>query len=683
MTIEVIDRPGAESAEPELPAGGAARAIGRLPLLLGGGLLAVILYSAFDHGAVGLTPGARVEVAVAVIAAVAAAGWFGLDALRLRASPIASVGLTLLGAFVGWSALTLLWSVAPDQTWAEVNRGISYVLVVALGIAIGASEPRAPALLARGFLLLASILAVYTLGQKLVPGLHVAGVFDLNQTASVPRLQAPIGYWNALALFLVLGVPAALQLTLDPTRSPGGRLLTAATLVLLFLAVGLTLSRGGLLALAVALVVVIAGADRRLLALAWAALAGLATVAPLVLGLTLHSLAAPGVALGSREAGGAILAGVLIVSLAGLYAGGRALLSYEPRLRASGRAELWARRGSRAGLAGGIAAVVLVVLLTHVWQHFTSPAAPSNVSPSRLLSADSYRWLWWKEAAHAFAARPFGGWGAGSFGVVHLIYRQNTLPVQQPHSVPLQFLSETGVVGALLGLGGLALLLVAASRSVRRPQVSVPERGATVALLGGAAAYFVHFLYDWDWDIPAVTLPALLFLGVLAGAGRAGLPYRGEVVRRPLSLGTRALAVTGATLWLCLFVVSASLPSLAASDSATALIEASRTSPAALVAAEADARRANALDPLSDTGLRAQASIALHRGELPLARYYLERAVGREPSDELAWNELAGVNAVLGNRAQAGQAARRVIALDRYGSTARALRASNLAGYGR
>ncbi len=551
------------------------------------------------------------------------------------------------------------------------------------GSRVGATQPRAPTLLCRGFLLLAAVVAVYALGQKLVPGLHVSGAFDLNQTGVIPRLQEPLGYWNALALFLVLGVPAALNLAVDPTGSPRRRLVGAGALELLFLTIGLTLSRGGLLALVVALVVGIVGAGRRLPTLAWLGLIAVASVPPLVLGLTLHSLADAGVALGSREGGGAILAGVLIVSLAGLFVGGRALLSHEARLRHSAEGERWARRATRGGLAGLAVGALLVATLTHAWHHFTSPAAPSNFSPSRLLTTDSYRWLWWKEAAHAFSARPLRGWGAGSFGVVHLIYRQNTLPVQQPHSGPLQFLSETGVVGALLGLGGLALLLMAALRSARRAEPTGTERGAAMALLAGAAAYFVHFLYDWDWSIPAVTLPVLLFLGVLAGAERAGPAKPRDAVRQPLSLGARVLAVTGATLWLCLLSASAILPSLAASQASAALVAASSSSPTALVAAQSEARRASSLDPLSDAGLRAEASIALHRGELPRARYDLERAVGREPSDELAWDELTAVDSFLGDRAGVRQAARRVIVLDPYGPAARALRQSNLAGYGR
>ncbi len=83
---------------------------------------------------------------------------------------------------------------------------------------------------------------------------------------------------------------------------------------------------------------------------------------------------------------------------------------------------------------------------------------------------------------------------------------------------------------------------------------------------------------------------------------------------------------------------------------------------------------------MSDAGLRAEAAIALHRGRLARARYYLQEALGRDPSDELAWNELAEVDLFLGEKAGVRQAARRVIALDPRGPSAQQLR--NLAGYG-
>jgi hypothetical protein len=318
--------------------------------------------------------------------------------------------------------------------------------------------------------------------------------------------------------------------------------------------------------------------------------------------------------------------------------------------------------------------------ISHAWNSFTATRAASNSNPSRLLSADSQnRWVWWKEAAGAFSDRPLGGWGAGSFGVVHLLYRRDTLPVAQPHSVPLQFLAETGVVGALLGIGAFVLLLGAAVRSIRG-RVQGTERLLAASLLGGAVAYGVHCLYDWDWNIPAVSLPALVFLGVLIGArARPSGPVYGlrasgsaSFVERP-SLGSRARWLGALTLWLCVFALSAVLPSLAASKANSALIQAASGSPSALRSAQASAVLASSLDPLSDAGLRAEASVAIHQGRPARARAYLQQAVGRDPTDGLAWNALALTYALLRDTQGATFALQRMIALDPRAQSVQAL----------
>jgi hypothetical protein len=654
-----------------------------MPLTIAAALLLLVLYAAFDHGGVALPVDTRLQVAVAAIAAVAGAGWLWSGTLRFSAPLAAVAGTALLAAFACWSGVTLLWSVAPDQTWIELNRAIAYVIVLCLAIGVGASHAHAVELIAKGFLAIALAVTVYALGQKLLPGLHLDSVFDLNQTGPLPRLQEPLGYWNALALFVVLGVPVALALAADSTRSARSRLTAACALQLMLLTVGLSESRGGLLAVALAAIVGIAAGRERLRSLLCLCLAIVASLPPLAFGLTVHALTTTGVSLSSREGAGGLLALVLVGALAGLVACGRWLLALERRLGVESRRA----RGVRRLVLSTVAAVLVAALVatslssrgftgtfSHAWRSFTVTQTVSNSNPNRLLSADSYRWTWWKEAAGAFSDRPLGGWGAGSFGVVHLLYRRDTLPVQQPHSVPLQFLAETGVLGAVLGVGSLVLLLGAAARSVRRrPPGS--ERLLAAALLAGAFAYGIHSLYDWDWNIPAVTLPALVFIGVLVGArGASGGPPSLDTP----TPGTRALRLGSLTLWLCVFALSAVLPSLAVSKADSALIQAASGSPSALRSAHATAALASSLDPLSDAGLRAEATIAIHRGLLGRARGYLQEAVGRDPTDVPGWNQLALVYALLRDPSGATLAAQRVIALDPRGQTAQTLLHSEL-----
>jgi tetratricopeptide (TPR) repeat protein len=275
--------------------------------------------------------------------------------------------------------------------------------------------------------------------------------------------------------------------------------------------------------------------------------------------------------------------------------------------------------------------------------------------------------VWWKEAAGAFSDRPIGGWGAGSFSVVHLLYRRDTLSVQQPHSVPLQFLAETGVIGASLALGAGALLLAGGVGAVRR-RTSERERLLAAALLAGGVAYAVHELYDWDWNIPGVTIPALVFLGVLGGSLRPG--QRGRRLgglARPRRVGLRVLALATATLGMLAFALSVVVPQVAASEASQAIVTASTASGARLRQALSTALSASRLDPLSDAGLKAASTIAIHLGRRTQARRYLLAAVDRNPTDGQAWQELAFEDFATGDDREGLAAVQRARALDPQG----------------
>ncbi len=643
------------------------------PRALAAALLVVVLYAAFAHGAAAGSTYARIEVALAAIAGMAGAAWLWTGTLRFAAPRLTLAGIALLAVFAAWNGLTVLWSVSPDQTWVELNRALSYVLVLCLAVALGATDRRAPVWISFGFAAIAFVVTCYALGQKLVPGLHIDGVINLDQTGAFPRLQEPLGYWNALALFLVIGVPSTLALAIDERRSRGWRTAAVVALSMMLVAVGLTYSRGGLIALVVALAVTIGLGGVRLRALMWLAAAALAAIPSLIVGLTDRSLTAARIPLSSRESSGLVLTAVLVVSLVALMLSARRLQAIEARHPVG---PAGAKRVARVILAsvlvllvGGVLAVAfssrgLTGTASHLWNGFTTTRVTSNYDPTRLLSADSEnRWVWWKEAAGAFSDRPLVGWGAGSFPVVHLLYRQNRLSVTQPHSVPLQFLAETGLIGGLLALLAFGLLVASAIRRVISFPAG-PERLLGAALLAGTAAYLVHGLYDWDWNIPAVTLPALLFLGVVSGSLR-GPP------RRRAGAGARALLLGALTLCLCTFALSAALPSLAASKAGNALLTAAGSSSAAVEHAQASAELASRLDPLSDAGLRVLATLALRQGDQRTAIRDLVAAVNRQPSDASAWQELAFLEIQEGNYRDGMRAATRLLELDPRGITAR------------
>ena len=644
-------------------------------------LLVVTTYAIFANGAIQAPAEPRLQVAVALVAAVALAAWLWTGSLRLAAPRTAVAGVLLLACFALWSAVTLAWSVAPDLTWIEFNRIAAYVIVLGLAVTLGASNGRSLAMVLYGFLGVSVLVTLYALGQKLLPGFQVGGLIDLDQTGKIARLQQPLGYWNALALLLAMSGPAALAAACRKDSPPLHRLAALVALQLMILALAFTYSRGGVIAFVVGLAAYIALSGAPLRTLMWAATAGLGAVAPLILGLTAAPLAMNGISLGRRESAGALLLVVVVACAIVLWIGAERLIAMEETVRLTPALRARTIR-VLLGAAGALVLIGLVALalssrgltgtISHLWASFTATRGISVSNPNRLLSADSAnRWVWWKEAAGAFSARPFTGWGAGSFPVVHLLFRRDTLTVDHPHSVPLQWLAETGLIGTLLAISGWGLLLRTGFSAVLRRGAD-SRRLVAAGLLAGALAYTLHAFYDWDWDIPGVTLPALVLLGVLAGSLRARVDPRALAPAGPGPL-LRLLTLAASVLALCVFALSAIVPSIASSRASAALVAASGSTPASLRDAEQDALSAASLDPLSPAGPAALATVAEHRGDPALAREYLLEAVRRQPSDGQAWGSIAVLDLELGDLQQARRAAQNVLDLSPFDSGARAL----------
>jgi hypothetical protein len=634
-----------------------------------GGLLAALLYAAFAGGAASYPHAARLQAGLCVLAALAVGALLWRGDLRLSGSPAGWIGLGLLAAFAAWTGLSLAWSVAPSGTWVELNRAISYVLIVALALLAASWYPRAIWHGALGYAAIALVVALYALGGKVAPGIHV-GPVDLNQTDVLARLRAPLEYWNALALYMAMAVPLALRMAVDETRSARVRLGALVALPVYLVVLGLTFSRGGVIAALVAVAVTIVLAGSALRTLMYLGLALAAAAPALVIGFTTHDLTTNVVPLSAREDDGLVLGLVLLGCLALLALVGRFVLSAEVRVAPSAaRSRLIGRvlvGVVGVALLGGVAAMVvsdrgLTGTVSHEWDTFrSSHEAPGNFDPGRLASTNAgNRWVWWSEAVGAWSDRPLEGHGAGSFGVVHRQYRTNRLNVLQPHSVPLQFLAETGLVGFGLAMGGLGLLALGAVGAARR-LLPGPERGLAAALLGASAAWFVHGLYDWDWDIPGITLPALMFLGLLCARG-TGFSWS----LRGVGGGGRALLLAGALLVFGTAALSAILPSWARSKTDGALASVARgATPAQLERAQADADYASRLDTLSVEPLLAAASLAERRGRSGQAREYLVDAVRRQPSNVQAWLSLVRFELDRGDLPNVRTGLRRVLELD-------------------
>jgi hypothetical protein len=165
------------------------------------------------------------------------------------------------------------------------------------------------------------------------------------------------------------------------------------------------------------------------------------------------------------------------------------------------------------------------------WDQFTAPATSELTNGSQRLTqaGSNHRWVWWKEAWRGFEQHKLAGTGAGSFEFTNLRYRTSTVDVTtEPHDLPVQFLSETGVVG----LGLLLFAMLALVFAARRP--TDPETALVLIL----PVFLVHSLLDIDWDFAAVTAPVFLVAGALAA----------RPITRPRPSFSRGLVAAGFAL---------------------------------------------------------------------------------------------------------------------------------------
>ena len=102
------------------------------------------------------------------------------------------------------------------------------------------------------------------------------------------------------------------------------------------------------------------------------------------------------------------------------------------------------------------------------------------------------------------------------------------------HSLPLDVLLETGIVGFALLVGFFVLLVVGVSRRL--------DTVAGVAALGTLAYFTVHASGDWIWTFPAVGVPVFLVLGIALASGED------RPLPRPAALAAGTAAVAAALL---------------------------------------------------------------------------------------------------------------------------------------
>lgn len=467
----------------------------------------VLLFFAvfFGHG----TSGSRLFWigAAALLAAAAAYVW--------RPRPVgrhAAVFLVLLGGLVLWQAATIAWSITPSTSWDYANRGVVYVAFGCVGVLLG-SVPRS--WIAAGLGALTTAVLIVALFAKVVP--------FYGDYSRLARLRWPLEYWNELALLAAMTVPLGLWLAARRERPVRARIAGALHVYVALVAVVLTFSRFGI-ALAVLAAAVWVWLDRDRLD-AFAALVAVVPPAVVVagVGLALPGIADDGTSHSTRVRDGAIFGVLLVV--------GAVVAAVAARIALSRESNVARRRDVARATAGGLVALCVVGVIVLVvraggpvdfarvrWHEFSATQSVNTAAHIRSGSSGN-RWAWWQQSWSAFTRHPGGGTGAGTFALTSTVAAHNALQSTiEPHNTPLQFLTETGIVGFLLYAGVIAAVVVGVVRG--------PRDRATQALALAAAIGWVHSVVDIDWSFVATQAPLFVVAGVLvsrpAPEGRRG-----------------------------------------------------------------------------------------------------------------------------------------------------------------
>ena len=477
-------------------------------------------------------------------------------------------------------------------------------------------------LLLGGVLAAIAVIDVYSLGTRLFP--DKLGSFD--STAQY-RIAAPIGYWNGVGLLSVIAIVLAVALAAQGRRVVA-RALAAASLPVVSMTLYFTFSRGSLIVLALAVLVVLALDGRRLHLVTASCLVLAPAGLSVWIGSRSASLGTLGTSVTAAAHDGRRVAAVVVVAAAA-SAGIVVLLHvFGPRITV-GRL---GRRTYGAALAALAVAVVLVALVQvgdpvdaarKAWRSFNAPPIAVHVGTresKRLFSlSSSGRIALWKGAAGEAGAHPWLGGGAGSYEAWWIAHRHSQLRVRDAHSLYMQTLAEVGPFGLALLVLALGMPLAAGIRARRLPLAP--------AALAAYVAFLIHAGADWDWQLAGVTLPAILLGASLVVAART-------THRRPPRRALRpvAIAAAGATGVLAFFMILGNVPLTKATSAADS---------AHWAESARQAQKAIRWLPWSSEPWRLLGEAELAQRDRVAARAPLRQAVAKDRQSWQLWFDLA------------------------------------------
>jgi len=530
------------------------------------------------------------------------------DAVAITRRAVAAV--VALAGFAAWSLVSIAWSSGPDAPVQAAERDLIYIAaLVALLLVL---SPDRVEWLAGGIGIGALVVCGYALATRFFAG----SVGDLAGAVEGRRLDAPIGYANALGVLAAFGIVIAVGFGFHRRLAP--RVLGGAALVPLAATLYFTLSRASVIALAIGLVAFL-GTEQT-----GHAIGGLVPVAVPSAAAVFLAVRSPlldgGLSLARAQSSGHRLAWELALLA---LASGAAGAACSPLARTLAPV-VWI--GVAGAVAVGAAATLWIgpgELAQRVVDGIRSPSPASNTgTPTRRLLSGSagFRSEYFRVAWRMVERQPVLGEGAGSYERWWLQDRHTATDVTNAHNLYLETLAELGPIGLALLLLGLAVPLAG-------PQA---RDSVAPAIFGAYVVFLAHVALDWDWQIPAVTL-----VGVSCAAGLLVVARPEDAERAPptrVRMGLGALLVPLLVAGLVVHVGNR------AADRSQSALDTGNDARAVT-----DARRARTWMPWAAQPWRllGEAELAAHRDGA--ARTSLKRALARDPDNWITWYDLSTV----------------------------------------
>jgi hypothetical protein len=428
-----------------------------------------------------------------------------------------TVGILLVGllaALVAVKGLSMIWTISETETIKETLRSSMYLAAFLMALAALTSGRQVGSLIDASVFMVAAV-AGYGLLQKINPVEYPVRSLDGI------RMDSTLQYSNTTAVILGMGVVLALA-RMSTLRSFVLRGLYAAVTLSFFIALYLTVSRGGIGSLGIGLIILFVITSGRLRMFADLILLSLPGAWLWWQMQSLPGLLGTGVSRQQKIADGTLFRNDLILALIVafvLQAAYTILMNrYEP-------SPVLRRRLGILVVAGGVLAMTVGAFVVtgryggpgQAYSALLGSANETHNAGQRLASLDiSSRGDYWRVAWVAWKERPLTGTGAGTFQYTWLEDRPGLMGVKQVHNVYLEQGTETGLFAFLALLGFVAVLVGYSGRAVWRSGPQGERRLLLAGLVSALLVYLVSSAFEWHWYLPASTLFFFILAAVAA-----------------------------------------------------------------------------------------------------------------------------------------------------------------------